>query len=223
MLDSRLKAVASFVRQGSRVADIGTDHALLPCALVAAGHCPSAIASDVRKGPVAAAERSVSAVGLSQKVHIRLGDGLSTIRPDEAEDIVIAGMGGETIADILQRAPWTKAKTYRFILQPMTRAERLRRFLFENGFSIDEEKVVVDGNRCYTVLCVCYTGKCFVPEEAVCFVGKIPLPDGAVYLERVCRRLRKQQRACPDERVAVCLDRIEAYSRGEWNLGEEIV
>ncbi len=213
MLDFRLQTVASLVRNGSRLADIGTDHALLPCALVASGHCPSAIASDIRVGPTEAARRSVSAAQLEEQIDVRLGGGLDTVLPEEVEDIVIAGMGGETIAAILEAAPWTKDGRYRLILQPMTRAEKLRRFLYENGYAINEERIADDGKRCYTVLCVSYTGEAFVPAEEECYVGKIPLPQGKPFLMRVCRALQKQQRSSEAMR---CLAYIQRY------IGEEI-
>ena len=219
-MDTRLQAVAAFVRPGSRLADVGTDHALLPAALVAEGRCSHAIASDIRRGPVAAATRTVQEAGLTQEVEVRLGDGLSTVLPEEADDIVIAGMGGETIAAILEAAPWVQHPRYRLVLQPMTRAERLRRYLFETGFSIEQETVITDGRHCYTVLCVSYTGQRFVPEEALCYVGKIPLPGGMAYLERVCRRLAKQLTASPDEEMSACLSRIEAYMNEEWQPWE---
>lgn len=215
MLDFRLKTVASLVRQGSRLADIGTDHALLPCALVNEGRCPSAIASDVRVGPTEAARRSIAAAELEHKIEVRLGDGLSTVLPEEADDIVIAGMGGETIAAILQAASWTKNAAYRLILQPMTRSEKLRRFLYENGFSIEEERIADDGRRCYTVICASYSGESFVPSEERCFVGKVPLPEGKPLLERVCRRLQKQQQACSDLTTERCLSYIQAYMQEE--------
>ncbi len=221
MLDPRLQTVASFVRKDSRLADIGTDHALLPCDLVAKGHCPHAIASDIRKGPVEAASRSVSAAGLSATVDIRLGAGLDTVAAEEVDDIVIAGMGGETIAQILSDAPWTQNRRYRLILQPMTRAERLRRFLFEQGYCIEQEQIVDDGKHSYTVLCVAYSGQRLAPEDALCYVGKVPLPQGDRYLERICHRLEKQQQARPDDTIKNTLTRIEAYRRGEWTPWEE--
>ena len=213
MLDFRLQTVASFVREGSRLADIGTDHALLPCALVASGHCPSAIASDIRVGPTEAARRSVTAAQLKTQVDVRLGGGLETVLPNEVDDVVIAGMGGETIAAILADAPWTKDAHYRLILQPMTRAEKLRRFLYENGYVIEEERIADDGKRCYTVLCVSYTGEVFVPTAEDCFVGKIPLPEGKPFLMRVCRALQKQTHSSEAMR---CLAYIQCY------IGEEV-
>lgn len=218
MLDCRLKAVASFVRRGSRLIDVGTDHALLPCALVAAGHCPGAIASDVRRGPTEAARRSIISTGLSDRIDVRLGDGLSTVGAEEVDDIVIAGMGGETIASILEAAPWVQNPRYRLILQPMTRAERLRRYLFENGFTILEELPVTDGHHHYTVQCVEYTGEAFTPDEASCYVGQLPVPAGNGFLNSVCERLRKQEQAKPNEELILCIRRIEAYMRGEWRV-----
>lgn len=220
MLDIRLQTVADYVRRGSRLADIGTDHALLPTFLVEEGRCPSAIASDIRKGPAEAARRTVRESKLEKQIEVRLGDGLSTVRQDEVEDIVIAGMGGETIADILKQAPWVQHPRYRLILQPMTRAERLRRYLFETGFSIEQETVVSDEHHCYTVLCVAYTGQILQPEEALCYVGKISPTDGVAYLKRVCRRLQKQADACPNEEIGLCIQQIHAYLQGEWNPWE---
>lgn len=218
MLDCRLQAVAAFVRPGSRLADVGTDHALLPCALVATGHCPGAIATDIRRGPTEAARRSVVSAGLSDRIDVRLGDGLSTVRAEEVEDIVIAGMGGETIAAILEAASWIHDPRYRLILQPMTRAERLRRYLFEDGFAILEESPVKDGHHHYTVLCVEYTGNRYTPDEAACYVGRLPVPGGNDFLNGVCVRLRKQEKAKPNEQVSQCIQRIEAYMRGEWRV-----
>lgn len=203
------------------MADIGTDHALLPTALVAQGICPGAIASDIRKGPVAAATRTVRDAGLTEQIDVRLGDGLQTVAPHEVDDIVIAGMGGETIAAILEAAPWVKHTAYRFILQPMTRGERLRRYLFENGFEIMEETAVNDTRHAYTVLCVQYTGVSQTADDALCYVGKVPPVEGAAYLERVCRSLEKQVAANGDEAVAACLDRVRAYISGTWKPWED--
>lgn len=211
MLDARLKQVAAFVRNGSRLADIGTDHALLPVELIGRGVCTYAIASDVKKGPVAAATRTVGEAKLSDRIDIRLGNGLQTVLPDEVDDIVIAGMGGETIAMILQAAPWVQDARYRLILQPMTRAEKLRRYLWENGFDILAEVVVQDGKHWYTVICAAFTGKAFVPDELFCHVGRISLPEGTGYLQTVINRLRKQQKA--DSSVGTLLQRITDYEK----------
>ncbi|MBR2406838.1 MAG: SAM-dependent methyltransferase [Clostridia bacterium] len=221
MLDSRLRLAAQFVRHGSRVADIGTDHAYLPIALVSEGVCPAAIASDVREGPVANARYHVEAAGLSEAISVRLGNGLHTVQPTEADDIVIAGMGGETVAMILEEAPWVRSPHYRLILQPMTRAEKLRAYLFENGFAVCEERVTQVGRHWYTVLCATYTGTVLSADEALCHVGRIPLPEGDGYLQVVENRLVKQQQSRPTPEGEHCLNQIRRYRSGAWRPWEE--
>ena len=211
MLDARLAQVAAFVRKGSRLADIGTDHAFLPVELVRQGVCTYAIASDVKKGPVAAATRTVEEAGVTDIINIRLGSGLETVKPDEVDDIVIAGMGGETIAMILNDAPWVKDERYRLVLQPMTRAEKLRRYLWENGFEILNEAVVQDSRHWYVVIHAAFTGNDFVLDELLCHVGRIPLPEGTGYLQTVKNRLYKQQKGDPG--VETLLRRIEEYEQ----------
>ena len=221
MLDFRLRLAADFVRDGSRVADIGTDHAHLPVTLVREGRCPSAIASDIRRGPAENARRNVEEAGLGDVIAVRLGDGLNTVDAAEVDDIVIAGMGGETIAAILEAAPWVRDAHYRLILQPMTRAERLRAYLFAEGFAIDEERVTCVGGHWYTVLCVRYDGAVTKADAALCFVGRIPLPQGDGYLQTVEARLSAQQEAHPTENGAVCLAAVRRYRNGDWRPWEE--
>ncbi len=221
MLDARLRMAANMVRSGSRLADIGTDHAHVPITLVQEGRCLSAIASDVRPGPADNARRNIRQAGLETVIAVRLGDGLHTIRADEVDDILIAGMGGETIAEILEAAPWVKSPSYRLILQPMTRAEKLRAYLFTHGFTLRCEQVTFAGKHWYTVLCAEYTGDILPAEEARCYVGRIPLPEGEGYLRALESRLRRQQQAHPTEAQAVCLQQIRRYRCGEWNPWEE--
>lgn len=215
MLDNRLHTVAEMVRQGSRVADIGTDHAHLPVWLVQNGKCPFAIASDIVPGPVAAAINTVNKSGESERVSVRLGDGLSTVLPDEVDDIVIAGMGGETIAAILQAALWVQNSRYRLILQPMTRAEVLRRYLWDTGFDIFSETPVQEGKHWYTVLSVGYTGTPQQFSEAAYYIGRLRLPESEPYLAVVERRLQKQQKGCPTQEIKQCLEQLNAYRNGE--------
>lgn len=192
VLDKRLAAVAAQVRQGSRVADIGTDHAYLPVTLVQQGHCPSAIAADIRSGPAARARQTVEEAGLGAQIAVRLGDGLAPVRPEEIDDIVIAGMGGETIASILQAAPWTQNAHYRLILQPMSKPEELRRFLLTHGFSILCEQPVEEPPRWYTVLTAAFTDAPPVTEEAAWYIGAIPAGQGGAYLKKQQQRLEKR-------------------------------
>ena len=131
-LTPRLRLLADWVPPGARLADVGTDHAYLPVWLVQNGVCPAAIAADLRPGPLEAARRHVAAAGLEDRISLRLGDGLAPVFPGEADDIVIAGMGGETIAAILSAADWLADARLRLVLQPMSRAEETRRGLLKN-------------------------------------------------------------------------------------------
>ena len=192
ILDKRLQAVASMVRHGSRLADIGTDHAYLPTALVMQGVCPSAIASDVRQGPLESAKHTVETYQLEHLISLRLGNGLETIKPHEADDIVIAGMGGETIAAILEAAPWVRSAAYRLVLQPMTRAEDLHVYLWNSGFAIEQEKTLHDGNHDYMIMTACFTGEKREFSVAQTYIGALHPRRDATYLQHVVNRLRRQ-------------------------------
>ena len=104
-LSERLQALADLVPPGSRLADIGTDHAYLPVALVLSGKCPRAVVSDLREMPLENARQAIRRYHLEDRIVACLSDGLDEIAPDWAQDIIIAGMGGELIAAILARAP----------------------------------------------------------------------------------------------------------------------
>ncbi len=191
-LDKRLSTVASMVRRDSRVADIGTDHAYLPVYLVQAGVCPGGIAADIRSGPLDAARRTVTEAGLTDVIALRLGDGLAPVAADEADDIVIAGMGGETIVEILSAADWVKDTRLRLVLQPMTRAEELRRWLLTNGFTITEERLVRDGHRLYPVMAATYTAAESETDEYVFYAGFFTADEGRPYREMMAEHLTRR-------------------------------
>lgn len=173
-LDVRLKFSADEVRKGKKVADIGTDHAYLPAYLIENDICPSAIAADIGKGPLENAKKVVSTSEiLSERIELRLSNGLKEIRPDEAEDIVIAGMGGILISEILTAAPWVKDETKRLILQPMSHAEDVRRYLCENGFEIIKEKACSDAKHNYIIIVAEFTNKENDKDEAFYYKGLI--------------------------------------------------
>ena len=158
-LDSRLESVASLVEKGSIVADIGTDHAYLLCYLVQNGICPSGIAADLRKGPLANAQQTVTSCGLTEKIELILSDGLQNIKEGCCDTIVMAGMGGILISEIIEKAPWVYNKNVTIIAQPMTHAEILRKFLCDNGFEIKKEVASTDGKRLYCALAAEFTVK----------------------------------------------------------------
>lgn len=150
-LPPRLALIAGWVRPGAKLADVGTDHAYLPVWLSLHGRVSSAIASDLRKGPLERARETGRTYG-AQGIDYRLGDGLAFIRPEEADTIVIAGMGGENIAAILAAAAWTADGRHTLLLQPQTRAEALRRFLMDHSYAIVQEALVLDRDILYPVM-----------------------------------------------------------------------
>ena len=152
MLDNRLKKCAELVSGRGTAVDVGTDHALLAAELVMSGKCDRVIASDVKEGPLDSAKRTVEKHGISDKVELVLSDGLENVPLGGVTDIVIAGMGGETIADIIGNSQIDSDSDVRLILQPMTKPEILRKRLVEYRFAITSEHVVDEGNKLYVVM-----------------------------------------------------------------------
>lgn len=149
-LTPRLEGIISFVR-GKTAADVGTDHAYVPIALIERAICASAVASDITRGPAEIARENVRARALENKIQIRTGGGLSVLSPGETEDIIIAGMGGEQIISILKNDEKT-AKASRLILQPMNSQYELRHFLLENGYVIEREDIATEDFRVYNII-----------------------------------------------------------------------
>lgn len=180
-LSPRLQAVAELVPPGVRLADVGTDHGRLPVWLVQHGVVRQAVCSDLRPGPLSRAKALAERWEVSDRLSFRLCDGLTSIAPEEAEVVTIAGMGGETIADILHRTPWTKEPGHRYILQAMSGLDGLRRYLSGNGFNIGEETLVEEGDTLYVVLQV-------QPGEMK------PLSEGEIWVGRQSREMESPLR-----------------------------
>ena len=151
-LSPRLQLLADWVPAGARVADVGTDHAFLPVWLVIHGKVASAIASDLREGPLARGAETAKEHGVADRVEMRLCNGLAGIAPEETDVVIIAGMGGENIAQILAAAPWTADGAHTLLLQPMSKMEVLREFLANNGYEIVREQLVMDRGTVYPVM-----------------------------------------------------------------------
>ncbi len=148
-LSPRLKMLADMVDDGAVVADVGTDHAYLPLYLLSTGKCPSAVASDLREGPLMNAVANAAASGLTDRITMRISDGLDAIMPDDADCFIFAGMGGNLIVDILSKADWICDGTKSFIFQPMTHAETVRAYLLSLGFRIVKENACFDECKPY--------------------------------------------------------------------------
>ncbi len=150
-MNKRLQAIESLICPGRGLIDVGTDHGYLPVSLARHGYPGALFASDIRKGPLDAARRSAGEAGLEDRIVFQLCDGLELCDPESVDTIVIAGMGGDTICGILDRAEWCMDPRYLLILQPMTRAEVLRYWLVNNGFAIETERLAEDGGEIYSL------------------------------------------------------------------------
>lgn len=189
-LTPRLQTIADRVPKGAGFADIGTDHGHLPLWLLETDVLQTAIACDLREGPLEHARENARFHGLSERVSFRLAAGLDAVRAEECDTISIAGMGGETIAGILQAAPWTAKGAHKLLLQPMTMLPQLRQWLWANGYQIFEETVCREGKRFYVILTVQGGG---VPQEkplSACYVSPELLQSKGAsdYLQALLRR-----------------------------------
>ena len=197
-LDQRLLSVASLVRKNRVVADVGTDHAYVVAYLIENGITERAIASDINKGPLENARQTLVDCGIEDKVSLILSDGLKNIPENSCEDIVIAGMGGILISEILENAPWIKNDNMHIIAQPMTHAEVLRKWLFENGFEIRREVASTDGKRLYVAISAEYTGVKTEKSMACCYVGELYKNNDELsekYIEKILLSLQKKYSA----------------------------
>ncbi len=151
-LNDRLGAIAAMVPYGSRIADIGTDHAYLPLYLAESGHIKQAVAVDVNPGPFVVARDAVLRAGMADKIAVRLGNGLQVVAPEEVDVVVIAGMGGMTMIQIMEDSPSVLPMLSRLVLQPMVGTPQVRRWLQANGWCIVDETIVQDEGRLYEII-----------------------------------------------------------------------
>ncbi len=151
-LAKRLAVLALQVPAGSVVADIGTDHAYLPVYLVEKGICHGVIATDLNPGPFRSAVSKVEERGLGSKIDLRLGYGLKVLQPGEADVLVLAGIGGNTIREILAASPEVLKTVQKLVLQPMADPGDLRTWLASNGWRISDEHLLQEDGRIYVVV-----------------------------------------------------------------------
>ena len=190
-LSPRLRSVGELIPAGSRYADVGTDHAYLPVWLLQCGIVTSAIVSDLRQGPLDRARQTAQRYDLTDRISFRLCDGLAGIAPEEVDAVSISGMGGETIAAILEAAPWAGAGARSWVLQPMSAAEDLRAWLTGHGFLIEQEILTEEGRSLYVTL-LARPGKALPLTPAERWAGRqwqaMDAPLRGPYLARLLRR-----------------------------------
>lgn len=152
-LSDRLAVVASFVQKGAIVADIGSDHAYLPCYLIKTGKVSQAVAGEVVKGPYESALRNVQREGLTEAVTVRLSDGLNAIEEQDMVDTVtIAGMGGPLIASILESGKERLWHVKKIITQPNINAKAIRVWAVANGWKMTDEAILKEDGKIYEII-----------------------------------------------------------------------
>lgn len=151
-LSQRLYAIANCITEVSSIADIGTDHGYLPVYLVESGRINQGIACDINKKPLAKAEKIIKKYGFEKIIETRLGSGLSVLKPNEVDALVLAGMGGILISELLEAKKEVSSSVKKLVLQPMNNQKFLRQYLETQGFEIVKEELVLEGTRVYEII-----------------------------------------------------------------------
>lgn len=149
VLSERLQAIANMVTPGRVMADVGCDHGFVSIYLVQKEICPRVIAMDVRKGPLEGAVEHVAQAGLEGRIELRLSDGITELEPGEASGVIIAGMGGRLMQQILDKEPEKTASFQEMILQPQSELKQFRQFLRKKGWVSVEEKIILEDGKYY--------------------------------------------------------------------------
>ena len=152
MLTNRLETVKNLVENSNTVFDVGTDHGYVPISLINEKRAKKVIAADINKGPLDNAEKNIRLAGLTNEIELRLGSGMVPMKDGEADTVVIAGMGGILISDIIKESYDKALKVKRFILQPMYSQDFLRNYLINNGFKITNEYLSRENEKVYNII-----------------------------------------------------------------------
>ena len=224
-LSPRLQVCAEYVPQGTTLVDVGTDHAYLPVWLIQNGRVRTPVtAGDINEGPLERARKSAREYGVERDVAFMLNNGLAGTSPELAETVVIAGMGGETIMEIIKASGWDWAG-HTLILQPMSKIYELCRGLYESGFYIEQERLVRDAGEIYRVLLV-KPGKREIPPTIELYAGNSDKGD-PLYKEYVSGLIKKFSRmekgmASSDKADADLLAETRALLEAAQELGKEL-
>ena len=170
-MSKRLEKIASYVRDGIGVADVGTDHGYVLCMLAERGYKGNLIGTDINAAPLKKAEINLHAAGYADRAELILCDGLDGCNAEEIDTIIVAGMGGDTITGILDRAEWCAREDISLILQPVTKPEILRYWLTNNDYIILND-ALVDENGMLNQIIYARPGKAIKYSDAELFTGK---------------------------------------------------
>lgn len=210
-LSKRLELVASFVKEGSILADLGTDHGYIPIALIERGVAGGAVAMDVRAGPLLRAGKHIRMHGLEDRIETRLSDGAMLLKPGEADTVVIAGMGGELVIHILEGGRHLWDSVDQWVLSPQSELWKVRRFLKEQGFMISREAMVEEDGKYYTVMEAARGEMGEMTEAQLCY-GKCLIRDKDPVLRDYLRKEEKQMEAI----------RLQLEASGSKGAGERL-
>ena len=210
MLTNRLKCILKYAG-AETAADIGTDHAYIPIELIKRGMAKRVIASDVNKGPLEIAAANIRQEGFSDKIETRLGSGLSVLKKGEAGQIIIAGMGGELIQNIIEADKET-ALSAELLLQPMNSQYELRKYLMSNGFVIQSEDIAVEGFKVYNIMVV-KKGEAVPFEKDVHYHIPPYLKDNENYMHLYAKKEREFKRVIGglEKSENADLEKLEQY------------
>ncbi|MBQ3552077.1 MAG: SAM-dependent methyltransferase [Clostridia bacterium] len=184
-LEPRLFELCDMVRGYSCVADIGCDHGRLSCALLQSFDIKRVIAADISETCLQKARKLAEKCGLLSRIDIRCGDGLSVLCAEEADAVIIAGMGGELISNILENSKNTAKHIKRFAFQPMRGIEKLRRYLYNNDYRIIKDKIIKEGRHWYQLICVEHGTPLPIPQgfpPDLFLLGYVSFTDEEKYL-----------------------------------------
>ena len=180
------------VPSGAAVCDVGTDHGLLPSYLYLRGDVKSVCATDINSAPLERAKDCIKR-HRADGVRLILCDGLSGIEGSDADTVIIAGMGGEVISGIIERAAFLRDKTKTLILQPMTGADELRRYLYQNGFNIMTEPCVCEHGKVWSIMLVRFDGCVKRLDPMTALIGRVTpqTAEGRAYIQKQYDRCLK--------------------------------
>lgn len=216
-MSNRLELIASLVKDGVGVADVGTDHAYIPIMLRRSGYKGNIIAGDINECPLEKARQSLENAGLSDSVELVLCDGLSGVESSKVDTIIVAGMGGDTITGILDRGlydmpEWASRSDYKLILQPVTKPEILRFWLVNNGFAITGEMQTEENGMLYQIICA-QSGESPKYKDAELYTGRLSQIQDSKYFDKLLNSYIKRFKLAADS-----LQNAEKASLKAWNM-----
>lgn len=218
-LSKRLLCAAEFVRDGAKAADVGCDHGKLAAFLITSGKAKSVVATDINQMPLSKAQQLFEKLNIESKATAVRCFGLDNVLPIQADDIVIAGIGSDTISEIITNTDWLKSSEKRLILVPASHHERLRSFLYLSGYKIEDESAIVEAGHCYTVIAASYCEAISQVSAPFASLGKIKnvSDDALAYI------LKERQKAERMLAVNAGADKLQAASEIIKYIDEELL